>query len=164
MKRLIFLLGILVVILKTDLYAQDISLKVEAEEKSIASLDFGSLRLTNSDGTPLDNSSPRFIRLSITNRTRRRYKVSQRLSGPILNERNSEIEMYNLAFLAFGAKTGILPIQQLTPISQEEQIIFISDKSGEDESFQIQYHLMAPANTTAGLYRSNIIYRVSITD
>ncbi len=164
MKRLILLIGILVVISKLELYAQDVSLKIETERKGITNLDFGSLRVASIEGDPSDNSSVQVIKLSITNKTKRRYKVTQRLSGRILNERNSEIGIQNLAFFAFGAETGILPVQQSTPINQEEQIIFISDRDGEDDSFQIQYNLTAPSGVNAGVYRGNIIYSVSVID
>lgn len=163
MKNLIFFMIIfLVVIYKSkEAYPRNISLNIEIQEGNTTDLDFGSLKVMSERGEPLTNFSTRLVKISITNTTDFQYKVTQRLGGPVLNERDFELSSEIMTSFAFGAKTGTLLIQNPTPLSFAEQVIFVSDVRGEDDSFQLQYNLAPFGKTNAGRYRSNIIYTVT---
>jgi hypothetical protein len=139
----------------------DISLMVQTEEGSTSNMDFGQLKSMNERGEPLSESSARTLTISVTNTTGKQYQVTQKLSRSFLNEMYTELEREALNFYTYGASTaGRLLAQSPQAISLDEQVIFISDTTGADDSFRVQYNFITPAEAKAGRYTTNIIYRV----
>lgn len=163
MKNLIFFFTILflAIIPPRLLKATDgLSLSVETEEGSRNYLDFGRLETIRAGELVSDSSVVR-VKVSIINTTGHQYKVTQRLSGPLLNEKDFQLPAETLSFFCLGANVaGRLFNESPSSLSYDEEVIFISDAQGKDDTFYIQYCISPPLTTKSGRYRSNLIYRV----
>jgi hypothetical protein len=165
MRKKIFLLILFCFLFQAGLVypAGNISLSVITQEGSTNTLDFGRLKAVAEDGQPTGDSCLRTVRISVTNTSGRRYQITQRLSGAILNENGDALPAEAVTFLCFGSSTsGQLYMLSPTPLNSSgaEQLLFLSDAAGKDDSFQIQYTLQPGDKTGAGRYNANIIYNV----
>ena len=138
-----------------------ITLSAESEEASTANVEFGSLKSLNENGDLVSDSAVRTVTISLVNTSGKQYQVTQRLAREFLNEMHSQLADDALTFFTYGASTSA---RQLfispQPVSPNEEVIFISDAAGTDDSFKIQYTLTNPAGSQSGRYTSDIIYRV----
>ena len=163
-KRLFHIIILFVTLAYLPAYA-NISLNFESSTGSTTDIDFGELRAMNDKGDPLSNSNVQTATISVVNTSGKQYKVTQRLGSPIVNDNNFQASLSGFSFISFGNRTsGRLLMQSTTQVSSAEQVLFISDKAGTDDSFQIQYTFNTPPGAQAGRYRSNFIYTVSLVE
>ena len=163
-KVLLFIIILLAVLTYLPAYA-NISLNFESSTGSTTDIDFGELRAINDRGEQVSDTNVQTVTISLANTSGKQYKVTQRLGSPIVNDNNFQASLSSFSFITFGSKTsGRLLMQSTTQVSSAEQVLFISDKVGTDDSFRIQYTFNTPAGAQAGRYRSNFIYTVSLVE
>lgn len=86
------------------------------------------------------------------------FSIKQVLTKPFESNEGNQLDYEAVNFVVQEARKGV-PINQLTPLSSRQQIVYTSGAKGEaDESFVITYSLADLAKQKAGRYNSRIQY------
>jgi len=104
----------------------------------------------------------REVIIRIDSNLRRPYQVSQRITGPLTDEKGNTIPFKYLLMrgeLLEGKGEILYPSFEAT--GGKEDVIFLSDANGEPASFRIIYKLVPSLEILAGNYSTTVTYSLS---
>lgn len=92
----------------------------------------------------------------------RQYQVSQQLPSELFNNEGKSIPLqhFTLHLIDTGTK-GTLQFSEPTVVKTGEMILFLSDKEGSSDKFEIIYEFSADTSIEAGDYAGRIVYTIS---
>jgi hypothetical protein len=112
---------------------------------------------------PLDKKPRRSkMIVAIHSNTGRQYQVSQQLPAAMVNKEGKSIppQNFTLRLLDTGSK-GTVQFKEPTTVQTGEMILFLSDKAGSSDTFEIIYEFSADYSIEGGDYAGRIVYTIS---
>lgn len=104
----------------------------------------------------------REVVITVASNLERPYQISQRLTGPLTDQRGNTIAFkYFLMREELVEGEGEVVHPQFTPMSEKEEVVFISDAKGEPTTFRVIYRLIPSIEILAGRYSTAVTYSLS---
>jgi hypothetical protein len=118
----------------------------------------------NFHGLKPDQPSRSFtVTVAVKNNTGKKYQVTQKVLSGLATKEGRVIGDENFTVLTEKTETtkGTPKITAKTQMKSGDQVLFISDKHGSPDSFQVVYELSATHTTVAGDYSASVVYSLS---
>ncbi|MCM8796862.1 MAG: hypothetical protein NC923_03165 [Candidatus Omnitrophica bacterium] len=85
------------------------------------------------------------------------FRILQQVPQELVSSEGQTLDLNVVNFIGKEARRGMV-VNQLTPLSSRQQVIYTSSPRGEEDDFVIEYSLGELSNQKAGIYRGGIKY------